>query len=75
MSNRIWESAAAGAVIITDKNEFITRHFGNSVIAVENRGDQEETFNQIYEAYLWILKNPENAHKMAINAQKIYLAS
>jgi hypothetical protein len=73
MSNRIFESAAAGAVIITDENDFVRDMFGSSVIMIENKGNQQNSFEQISEAYNWIKGNPETAYEMACQSQKIYL--
>lgn len=73
MTNRIFESAAAGALILADKNDFVNTHFGNSVIQIENGGDAQTTYRQIKEALAWVKKNPEAAYEKAKRSQQIYL--
>lgn len=72
MSNRIYEAAAAGAVIITDDNEFVRKHFGDSVLRItQDYGDQEAVLKQILEYYDWIVKNPEEALMKAKESQRV----
>ena len=73
MTNRIFESAASGALILADKNDFVNRHFGDSVIQIENEGDTQETYHQIKRALTWVKKNPEEAYEKAKRSQQIYL--
>ena len=71
VTNRLFEAAAGGSVIITDKNDFILQHFNDAVLMVDNSGDWELTVSQIINHYEWILENQDKAQKMAINAQNI----
>lgn len=73
MSNRIYEAAAAGSLIITDKNDFVNKVFGDSVIQVENSGNSKKTFSEIMSAYRWAISHPSEAYAMASKAQKIFL--
>ncbi|MDE2410456.1 MAG: hypothetical protein KGM18_01640 [Sphingomonadales bacterium] len=73
MTNRIFESAAAGAVIIADRNAFVERHFGDSVFMVDNEGDAGETYRQIKQVLAEVRRDPERAYDMAVRSQQIYL--
>lgn len=73
-TNRLYEACAAGAVIISDDNEFVLKHFGDAALFIRyNKSDPIDTFNQITEKYNWILKHPAEAMKLAKRAQEIYL--
>lgn len=73
MSNRLFESVAAGAVVITDNNAFVNENFGDTVLKIDNFGDQEETLEQIIAHYHWILDNKEKAIEMAAGARDIFI--
>ncbi len=74
-TNRLYEACAAGAVIISDDNEFVLKNFKDAALFIRfNRNDPHDTFNQIMEKYNWILKHPEEALQMARRAQEIYLS-
>jgi hypothetical protein len=73
LTNRIYESAAAGAVIIADRGGFIEKHFGDAVLQVDNSGDETATYRQIKAALQWIKENPVKAYEMAARSQDIYL--
>ena len=73
VSNRIYEAAAAGAVIIADDNRYIRKYFGDSVYYIDifkNEEEQEKDLSAIIDG---ILKNPDAALKKAEKAQKIFL--
>lgn len=73
-TNRLYEACAAGAVIISDDNEFVLEHFGDAALFIKfNKNDPLDTFNQIMEKYNWIVKHPDEALQLARRAQEIYL--
>lgn len=72
VSNRIYEGAAAGAVIIADNNSYIKKYFGDSVYYVdilENAQQQQEKILSIIDE---INKYPADAYDKACAAQSIF---
>lgn len=73
-TNRLYEACAAGAVIISDDNDFVLKHFSDAALFIRyNKNDPIDTFNQIMEKYDWIVKHPDEALQLARRAQEIYL--
>ena len=73
-SSRVYEGCAAGAVIISDANRFIKRHFGDSILYVDfDKDHPDRMFRQIKEHLDWIRNNREDARKLAQRAQEIFL--
>ncbi len=73
MSCRLFESAAAGAIIIADENPFARKHFGDALLYVDTDVDLEITKKQIMGHYEWIVANPEKALALAEKSQAIFL--
>jgi hypothetical protein len=74
-SNRVYESAAAGAVIISDNNPFVKKVFGDNVLYVDYTiGDHTGNYKQIKRHYDWIVENPEAALKKAAACQDILVS-
>lgn len=71
-SGRIFEAAAASAVILSDLNPFVIEHFGDSVFYVDQELSGEEMFEQIDAHMTWIQNHPEKALEMARKAHKIF---
>jgi hypothetical protein len=71
-SGRIFEAAAASAVIISDLNPFIIEHFGDSVLYIDQDLSGEEMFEQIDAFMIWIQTHPEEALLMAQRAHQIF---
>lgn len=71
-SGRIFEAAAASAVIIADLNPFVVDHFGDAVFYVNQELSGEELFKQIDSHMQWIQNHPEEALKMAKRAHQIF---
>lgn len=72
-SSRVYEACAAGAVIISDDNEFVKRHFGDAALFIDyNINDPKDTFNQIMSKYEWVVKNPDKALDLVRRAQDIF---
>jgi glycosyltransferase involved in cell wall biosynthesis len=76
ISGRIFEAAAAGAVIISDRHKFIEKEFGDTVLYIDidknNKLSAEEMFKQINNHLTWILDNPDQALEMAQKAHAIF---
>jgi glycosyltransferase involved in cell wall biosynthesis len=76
ISGRIFEAAAAGAVIISDRHKFIEKEFGDTVLYIDidknNKLSAEEMFKQINNHLSWILDNPDQALEMAQKAHAIF---
>lgn len=73
VTNRTYEAAAAGAVIISDNNEFVRAHFGDSVFYIDQDLTEKEASQKILDILDWINKNPEKAYAMACRSQTIFL--
>ena len=71
-SSRIFEAAAASAVIISDENEFIKNHFGDSVFYIDTSRSSIEIFNQIKSYMDLIIQKPEEAWEKARKAHEIF---
>ena len=72
MSNRLFESAAAGAVVICDGNSFARRHFGDCLLYIDTDGPVEETFRQVCTHLHWIRTHPDEAIEKARATQAIF---
>lgn len=73
-TNRLYEACAAGAVVISDDNEFVLRHFSDAALFITfNKNDPIDTFQQIMEKYKWIVEHPEEALALARRAQEIFI--
>lgn len=70
-SGRIFEAAAAAAVIISDKHPFVMREFKDSVLYVDET--REDLFEQIDAHMKWIRANPEKAKEKARLSHAIFL--
>lgn len=71
-SMRLFESAAAGAVIITENSKFAQENFGDSVLYVERSADEREKFNQINDHFQWVRAFPDEALKKAERSNAIF---
>lgn len=70
-SGRIFEAAAAAAVIISDKHPFVEREFKDTVLYVDIT--REDLFEQIDAHMKWIQTHPEEAKTKARLAHAIFL--
>ena len=71
-SSRIFEAAAASAVIISDQNAFVKEVFGDAVFYVDTIQSSEEIYRQIQGHMAHIQRDPEMAWKMAEEAHRIF---
>lgn len=72
MSNRLFESVAAGALVICDENNFAKRFFGDSLLYIDSRCTVEEIFDEIENHLVWARKNSDEALMMVAKAQEIF---
>ena len=73
-TNRTYEACTAGAVIISDDNEFMMRNFKDAALFITyNKNNPSDTFRQIMEKYEWIIAHPEQALELAKRAQQIFI--
>jgi hypothetical protein len=75
MSSRLFESLAAGAVIICDENRFAHRFFGKTLLYIDSRAGGEEVYQQVQNHLDWIRSEPKKALELASEAQQIFLAN
>lgn len=71
-STRMFEFAAASAVMISENMKFMQDNFGDNVLYVDPSLPAEDLFKQIDKHVRWIQANPEKAGKMAYNSNKIF---
>ncbi len=72
MSSRIFESSAAGAVIICNENPFARRHFGDSLLYIDTTLPPQETYDQVRSHLAWIKSEPAKALELARRSQSIF---
>ncbi len=73
VTNRTYEAAAAGAVMISDDNEFVRRYFGDSVFYLDLDASEKETAEKIIDIIIWVNEHPEEAYAMACRSQCVFL--
>jgi hypothetical protein len=70
MSNRLFETIAAGAIPICDENRFAKQHFGDLLLYVDS--NSPTLCEDIVECLSWINKNPDSVKEKILAAQKIF---
>lgn len=72
-SSRLYEACAAGAIIISDRNPFVVKHFDGKALFIDTNGEEaQETFKQIDNWMKWIKLNPVEARNLAQEAQNYW---
>jgi glycosyltransferase involved in cell wall biosynthesis len=71
-SMRIFESAAASAVIITENSSFTLRHFGDSVLYVDKDASESDKADQIIRHFEWVRANPDDALALAARSHDVF---
>lgn len=69
---RVFELAAAGAVIIADRHPFIQEWFKDNVLYVDLEGGEEAGAEQILDRVAWTRAHPAQARAMAAATQDIF---
>lgn len=72
MSNRLFESIAAGALVICDENPFAKKFFGDSLLYIDGRSPPEEMASNIKMHLAWAQANPADALGKIATAQAIF---
>jgi hypothetical protein len=72
MSNRLFESLAAGAMVICDDNPFAQRHFGDTLLHVDATLPAQEVFASVRRHVQWIKDHPDESLGKARAAQAIF---
>jgi len=72
MSNRLFEALAGGAVAICDENQFTKKHFGDTILYIDTTLPCDEIVEQVNAHMAWIRNNPQEALKLAREAQAIF---
>lgn len=72
VSNRTYEAAAAGALIISDDNAFVRKYFKDSVFYIDIDEKEEKSFRKIADIVDWANSHPEEAYQMAKTSSEIF---
>ena len=72
MSNRLFESIAAGALIICDENPFAKTFFGDSLLYIDGRSTIDQIYAHIVSHVEWANTHPKQALDMIARAQAIF---
>ena len=74
MSNRLFEAAAAGALVFVDQNRFFDEHFENEVIRLEMTGSADDQAAEIGRHLQYYNANPEEAQARCVSLQEKFLS-
>jgi hypothetical protein len=74
MSNRLFESIAAGALVICDENPFARRFFGDSLLYIDIRSSVEVMLADVSRHLEWATTHRMQALAMIAKAQAIFTA-
>lgn len=72
MSNRLFESVSAGALVICDENPFAKKFFGDSLLYIDSRSPVEQIHADITGHLEWVRAHPDQALAMIAKAQDIF---
>ncbi len=72
MSNRLFETIAAGTLVICDENPFARKFFGDSLLYIDSRSPMEQIYSDITTHLSWIKTHPEEALAKVTKAQAIF---
>ena len=72
-SMRLFEAAAAGAIILADDMKSTRDHFGDTVLYIDVEQPVDQLVNQIESHMAWIARSPEKALAMACAAHRIFV--
>ena len=75
MTSRLFEGAAAGALVITDNNRFVKRYFPDTAVQIDISGDHEKDSNKIIEIINYYNNNKEESYNICKNIQEKYIES
>lgn len=72
MSNRLFESIAAGALVICDENPFAQKFFGDALLYIDGQAPVSEIVEAVSRHVEWANQNPGEALALATKAQEIF---
>lgn len=72
MSNRLFETVAAGALVICDENPFAKKYFGDSLLYIDTRSPVDQIHTEIIRHLDWAQSHPDLALEMIKKAQNIF---
>lgn len=72
MSSRLFESVAAGALVICDENPFAKTFFGDSLLYIDSRAPIEQICTDIVGHLDWAKEHPTQSLSMISKAQDIF---
>jgi hypothetical protein len=72
MSNRLFESVSAGALVICDENPFAKKFFGDSLLYIDSRSPVEQIHDDIARHLEWAHVHSDQALAMIAKAQDIF---
>ena len=75
MSNRLFESIAAGALIICDENPFAVKHFGDSLLYIDGRLPATRIALDITNHVNWAKTHPQQALAKVSKSQDVFRTS
>jgi hypothetical protein len=73
MTSRLFEGAAAGALVFADANSFVRRHFADETIPIDITGNPEKDAGRIAEALRHYNAHPDEAYAKAEALQQKYI--
>ena len=71
-SNRLFESVAAGALVIADRHDFVRETFGDDVLYIDEVASPARAAQQIADHVAWSNDNAEAAAAMVRRAQRAF---
>ncbi len=74
MSNRLFESVAAGALVICDENPFAKKFFADTVLYIDGRQSPQKMQDDILRHLDWISAHQDEALDMIKRSQDIFVA-
>lgn len=72
MSSRLFESIAAGALIICDENSFAKTNFGDTLLYIDSRDPVDKICKDIIHHIEWSKNNPQDALSKISATQEIF---
>ncbi len=72
MSNRLFESVSAGALVICDENPFAKKFFGDSLLYIDSRSTVDQIHEDITRHLEWAHAHSDQALAMIASAQDIF---
>lgn len=73
VSTRIFQACAAGSIIISDRNPFVEKHFGDCVRYFDYGETSAQTATSILRQVDWVRQHWDEAVAMAERAQTVFL--